>query len=131
MRLYSMYEADENYMDFNNTDFGFYKIVVERPLRDEYGEIVRDKKGKSIADTSLRDTETVPLKDDIDEYFKREILPHVPDAWIDESKTKIGYEIPFTRHFYKFTPLRPSSEILSEIKELEAKISAQLSEVLE
>ena len=82
VRLYSMYEPNENYIDFDNADFGYRKITVERPLRDERGEIVRDKKGKPVADSSLRDTETVPLKEEIFAYFKREVLPHVPDAWI-------------------------------------------------
>lgn len=93
-------------------------------------DIVYDKKGNKKPDTNLRDTETVPLKENIHEYFEREVLPHVPDAWIDESKTKVGYEIPFTRYFYKFTPLRNSSDIMAEIKDLEEKISKELSEVL-
>ena len=130
VRLYSDYKPDENYIDFDNDDFGYRKITVERPMCDENSKIIVDKKGNKKADSSLRDTETVPLKEDIHEYFKREVLPHVPDAWIDESKTKIGYEIPFTRHFYKFTPLRSSEEIMSEIKALEEKIAKNLAEVL-
>lgn len=230
--LYATREANENYIDFDNEDFGYRKITVERPLRlaystkeeklehfenvdaycdlrdpeerleswkaqgiydgtqdpsvpDDYypklqkalreipqdkmfmniesfepevikvlkkhrlshgkidlkfllpllseqcneADIVYDKKGNKKPDTNLRDTETVPLKEDIHKYFEREVLPHIPDAWIDESKTKIGYEIPFTRYFYKFTPLRNSAEIIEEIKELETKISEELSEV--
>lgn len=130
VKLYSMYEPHEDYIDFDNTDFGYQKITVERPLYDDNGNVVVDKKGNKKADAALRDTETVPLKEDIHEYFKREVLPHVPDAWIDESKTKIGYEIPFTRHFYKFTPLRSSLEIMDEIKVLEERISKKLLEVL-
>ncbi|MFC0212115.1 N-6 DNA methylase [Paenibacillus chartarius] len=98
--------------------------------KDETADICRDSKGNPEPDTDLRDTENVPLKEDIHEYFEREVKPHVPDAWIDESKTKIGYEIPFTRHFYKYTPLRSSDEILSEIKELEANILDKLKKVL-
>lgn len=128
--LYSMREPNENYIDFDNEDFGYRKITIERPLYDENGKPVTDKKGNIKADASLRDTETVPLKEDIHAYFKREVQPHVPDAWIDESKTKIGYEIPFTRHFYKFTPLRRSEEIMAEIKALEEKIASNLLEVL-
>lgn len=131
VQLYSMFEPHENYKDFDNTDFAYSKITVERPIYDADGKPETDKKGKLKADSSLRDTETVPLKDDIQAYFKREVLSHVPDAWIDESKTKIGYEIPFTRHFYKFTPLRPSEEIMAEIKVLEEKIAVELREVLE
>lgn len=128
--LYAMREPNENYMDFENDDFGYRKITIERPLYDEKGKPITDKKGNIKADASLRDAETVPLKEDIHEYFKREVLPHIPDAWIDESKTKIGYEIPFTRYFYKFTPLRISSEIMKEIKTLEERIASNLSEVL-
>jgi type I restriction enzyme M protein len=97
---------------------------------DESGKIVTDKKGNKKADADLRDTETVALKEDVEEYFAREVLTHVPDAWIDETKTKIGYEIPFTRHFYKFTPLRSSEDIMAEIKTLEEKIAREISEVL-
>lgn len=128
--LYSMYEEHEDYKDFNNEDFGYTKITIERPQRDENGNIITDKKGNAKADASLRDTETVPLTEDIEEYFKREVLPHVPDAWIDYKKSKIGYEIPFTRHFYKFTPLRKSGDIMAEIRELEERISRNLGEVL-
>ncbi|MCI8336185.1 MAG: SAM-dependent DNA methyltransferase [Peptococcaceae bacterium] len=216
VNLYATMEPKEDYIDFDNSDFGYHKITVERPLRLAYStkeenlkilsevdtfirwkeniskgaespfyiklqellreidqskvflnkkdfeiilneklkdyenelkgrkdkllsclsevnpdaDIAYDKKGNKIPDTNLRDTETVPLKENIQEYFEREVLPHVPDAWIDESKTKVGYEIPFTRYFYKFTPLRNSADIMAEIKELEAKISKELLEVL-
>ncbi|MFT8888060.1 MAG: class I SAM-dependent DNA methyltransferase [Ethanoligenens sp.] len=129
VRLYSTYEPDENYMDLDNDDFSYRKITVERPLLDENGKPITDKKGDKKADANLRDYETVPLKEDIYKYFKREVLPYVPDAWIDESKTRIGYEIPFTRYFYKFTPLRDSSEIMEDIKALEDRIQARLTEV--
>jgi type I restriction enzyme M protein len=130
VNLYSMMEPHKDYIDFDNEDFGYYKITVERPVYDESGKIVTDKKGNKKADADLRDTETVALKEDVEEYFAREVLTHVPDAWIDETKTKIGYEIPFTRHFYKFTPLRSSEDIMAEIKTLEEKIAREISEVL-
>ena len=98
--------------------------------RDETADICIDNKGNPEPDPELRDTENVPLKEDIHEYFQREVKPHVPDAWIDESKTKIGYEIPFTRHFYKYQPLRPSEEIMKEIIELEKSISEKLKKVM-
>ena len=98
--------------------------------RDETADICVDNKGNPEPDPDLRDTENVPLKEDIHEYFEREVKPHVPDAWIDESKTKIGYEIPFTRHFYKYQPLRPSEEIMKEIIELEKSISEKLKKVM-
>ena len=115
--------------DFDNEDFGYSTITVERPLRDEKGNPVLDKKGNPKADSSLRDTENVPLKEDIQDYFEREVLPHVPDAWIDHEKTKVGYEIPFNRHFYKYIPPRPLEVIDAELKALSAEIMTILSEV--
>ena len=96
---------------------------------DESAEACRDKHGKPEPDPDLRDTESVPLKEDIEEYFKREVLPHVPDAWIDNSKTKVGYEIPLNRHFYRYEPPRPLEVIEAEIKELESEIVRMLGEV--
>ena len=111
---------------FKNTDFGYHTITVERPLRDENGQIVLatkgKQKGKPQPDSSLRDTENVPLSEDIEDYFKREVLPHVPDAWIDHNKTKVGYEIPFNRHFYVFEPPRPLAEIDADLKQCTDRI---------
>jgi type I restriction enzyme M protein len=105
---------------FRNEDFGYRTITVERPQRDAAGEIVLSTKGKSKGrpepDADLRDTENVPLSEDVDAYVKREVLPHAPDAWIDRDKTKVGYEIPFNRHFYVFKPPRPLAEIDAELK---------------
>lgn len=111
---------------FNTDEFGYNKIVIERPMRDEHGEIIK-KKGKPVADSSLRDTENVPLTEDIDSYFIREILPYAPDAWVDMSKTKIGYEIPMTRFFYEYQTLEPAESIMARITELEQEISASLT----
>lgn len=110
---------------FTTDEFGYNKIVVERPERDENGEIVR-KKGKPVADVALRDTENVPLTEDIDTFFAREVLPFAPDAWIDTKKTKIGYEIPMTRYFYEYQQPEASEDILSRIIGLEDSISASL-----
>ena len=105
---------------FKNEAFGYRTITVERPERDANGKIVLGIKGKSkgqpVPDVSLRDTENVPLDEDINTYFKREVLPHAKDAWIEHDKTKIGYEIPFNRHFYVFKPPRPLAEIDAELK---------------
>jgi type I restriction enzyme M protein len=98
--------------------------------RDETADICTDSKGNPEADSDLRDYENVPLKEEVKVYFEREVIPHVPDAWIDESKTKKGYEIPFTRHFYQYTPLRPLPDIETEIKGLEDEIQGMLKEVL-
>ena len=104
-------------------------VLAALAERDETAEICKDKKGEPEADTDLRDTETVPLKESIEEYFKREVLPHVPDAWIDHAKTKVGYEIPLNRHFYRYEPPRELSEIEAEIKGLEGEILDLLREV--
>ena len=113
---------------FATDDFGFNKIVVERPLRDDTGEIVL-KKGKPVANPDLRDTENVPLTEDIDTYFAREVLPYAPDAWIDRNKTKIGYEIPMTRYFYEYQQPEPSETILSRIVNLEEGIATSLKTI--
>ena len=97
--------------------------------KDETAEICRDSKGNSEPDPDLRDTEIIPLKEDIDAYFKREVLPHVPDAWIDHSKTKIGYEIPLNRYFYHYEPPRPLEEIEGEMKQLETEIMEMLKDM--
>ena len=110
---------------FDAETFGYNKITVERPLKDEAGRPVL-KKGKPVADPALRDTENVPLTEDIDAYFAREVLPYVPDAWIDKSKTKVGYEIPMTRYFYEYQAPEPSEAILDRITKLEAEISDSL-----
>ena len=111
---------------FDKIEFGYSKIVVERPQRDEQGEIIR-KKGKPVPDTALRDTENVPLKEDIAEYFKREVLPYAPDAWIDSSKTKVGYEIPMTRYFYEYQKPESAASIADRITALESEITASLN----
>jgi type I restriction enzyme M protein len=108
----------------------FRSVMSALSERDETADVCTDAKGQREADADLRDNENVPLKEDIQTYFKREVLPHVPDAWIDESKTRIGYDIPFTRHFYKYNALRPLTEIEGEIRSLEAQIQGVLGEVL-
>jgi type I restriction enzyme M protein len=97
--------------------------------RDESAEICRDRSGDPEPDAELRDTENVPLKESIEAYFKREVLPHVPDAWIDESKTKVGYEIPLNRHFYRYEAPRPLEAIQADIRKLEGEIMEMLGEV--
>ena len=113
---------------FESVEFGYNKIVVERPQRDESGNIIL-KRGKPVPDTSLRDTENVPLVQDIDAYFTREVLPYAPDAWIDHSKTKVGYEIPMTRYFYEYQAPEAVEDIVARITALEQDISAGLAEL--
>ena len=111
---------------FESVEFGYNKIVVERPQRDEAGNVIL-KRGKPVPDTSLRDTENVPLVQDIDAYFAREVLPYAPDAWIDHSKTKVGYEIPMTRYFYEYQAPEAVEDIVARITALEQDISAGLA----
>nr|WP_243849324.1 class I SAM-dependent DNA methyltransferase [Xanthomonas arboricola] len=120
---------------FKNQDFGYTTITVERPLKDEAGNIVLGlkgkQKGKPQPDSALRDTENVPLDQNIGEYFAREVLPHAPDAWIDEDRSKVGYEIPFNRHFYVFEPPRSLHAIDEELKTVTASIMKMLGELAE
>jgi type I restriction enzyme M protein len=120
---------------FRNEDFGYTTITVERPLRDDKGHVVLGlkgkQKGKPQPDSSLRDTENVPLAESIGAYFKREVLPHAPDAWIDDEKSKVGYEIPFNRHFYVFEPPRSLQAIDEELKTVTASIMKMLEELAE
>ena len=113
---------------FESVEFGYNKIVVERPQRDEAGNVIL-KRGKPVPDTSLRDTENVPLVQDIYAYFAREVLPYAPDAWIDHSKTKVGYEIPMTRYFYEYQVPEAVEDIVARITALEQDISAGLAEL--
>ena len=136
VQAYGEFKNDEVYGDkngvychskiFNSEEFGYYKITVERPQRDENGEIIT-KKGKPVADTKLRDTENVPMTDDIQAYFEREVLPYAPDAWIDEKKTKTGYEIPMTRYFYEYQSPEPVESIVERINALEKDIADSLN----
>ena len=116
---------------FGTEEFGYNKISVLRPQRDENGEIVKDKKGKPVADKSLSDTENVPLVEDIDKYFEREVLPFAPDAWIDKKSTKVGYEIPMTRYFYKYQAPESTDSIQARIAEIEQDITASLNSLFE
>jgi type I restriction enzyme M protein len=118
---------------FKNTDFGYTTITVERPERDAAGKVVLGTKGKTKGkpqpDASLRDTENIPLSENISAYFKREVLPHAADAYIDEEKSKVGYEIPFNRHFYIFKPPRSLDEIDGELKQCTDQILKMIGEL--
>tara|TARA_Y100000310_G_C20692887_1_gene823513 strand:+ start:898 stop:2607 length:1710 start_codon:yes stop_codon:yes gene_type:complete len=115
---------------FDNADFGFTKVTVERPLV-ENGKVKTDKQGKPKSHSALRDSEKIPLKQDIDDYFEKEVKPHVPDAWMDRNKDKIGYEINFAKYFYQYKPLRPLLEIQNDILELEQESQRLMEEIFE
>jgi type I restriction enzyme M protein len=131
LKLYDDFVETEYSKIFDVSDFGYWTITVERPLLDEAGNLVIDAKGRPKPDAKLRDTENVPFNHEggIDGYFETEVLPHVPDAWIDEKKTKVGYEIPFARHFYRYVPPRPLAEIDADLDAQIATIFALLREV--
>ena len=118
-KLYGDFKENQDSKVFDNADFGYNKVTVERPERDAKGKIVTDKNGNPKADSSLRDTENIPLKENIQAYMKREVLPHVPDAWIDDSKNRVGYEINFTKYFYQYKSLRSLQDIKKDILALE------------
>ena len=143
LALYDAFdEADPDYSKvFTANDFGYWTITVEQPLLTEAGKVSKDRKGNPKPDPKKRDTENIPFtyggntdgdygrEATIKAYFDAEVLPHVSDAWIDEKKTKIGYEIPFTRHFYKYVPPRPLAEIDADLEKQVAKIMELLREV--
>mgnify|MGYP000843531615 FL=1 len=114
---------------FDNNDFGFYRITIETPEVDENQEVIKDKKGNIKADSSKRDYENVPLKEDIEEYFEREVKPYNENAWIDKKKTQIGYEIPFTRYFYKYVPPEDSDILEARIRQNEKEIMSSLEKL--
>ena len=130
-RLYGNFQEGEFCKIFPNKAFGYRRLTVERPLRDAQGKPVTDKKGKPKADGSLRDFENVPLLEDPDDYFRQEVLPHVPDAFLDDTKTKEGYEINFTRYFYQYQALRSLQDIRKDIMRLETQTEGLLNQVIE
>jgi type I restriction enzyme M protein len=128
--IYREFADGEHCKIYDNADFGFTKVTVERPLLQD-GAVVTDKNGRPKPDPKLRDYEKIPLTADIDAYFAREVKPHAPDAWLDRSKDKIGYEINFTKYFYQYAPLEPLEQIRADILRLEHETEGLLQEILE
>jgi type I restriction enzyme M protein len=129
-KIYGDFKPNEYSKIFDNKEFGYAKVTVERPEHNAKGQVVADKKGNPKPDSSLRDTENIPLTMDMLAYMKREVLPHVPDAWIDEAKTNIGYEINFTKYFYQYKPLRSLDDIRKDIMAIEQETDGLLKTVL-
>ena len=129
-KIYGEFQANEYSKIFDNKAFGYAKVTVERPERNAKGQVVTDKKGNPKPDSSLRDTENIPLTMDIQEYMEKEVLPHVPDAWVDHSKTNIGYEVNFTKYFYQYKPLRSLDDIRKDIMAIEQETDGLLKEVI-
>jgi type I restriction enzyme M protein len=125
------YEENEFSKIFDNADFGYAQITVNRPLKDEKGKMVTDSKGKPKPDPKLKDTENIPLKENIQDFFEREVMPFAPDAWWDKKDTKIGYEINFAKYFYKHQPPRSLSEIAKDIFSIEQETDGLLKEIIE
>jgi type I restriction enzyme M protein len=132
MKQYMDFGNNEYSKIFDNTAFGYWKITVLRPQYDESGNTLRDKKGNVVSNKDLTDTEQIPLDypGGINVFIETEVLPYAPDAWVDESKTQIGYEISFTKHFYKPVQLRELSEIIADIRALEAETEGLLEDIL-
>jgi type I restriction enzyme M protein len=130
LQTYQNFEENEHSKIFDNEFFGYTKVIIEQP-KVENGEIVRDKKGNPKPDTKLRDSERVPLFEDIEEYFTREVEPHLPNSWIDFNKSKVGYEINFSKYFYKYKPLRSSDDISSDLLELKKESENLLNLIMD
>jgi type I restriction enzyme M protein len=130
LQTYQNFEENEHSKIFDNEFFGYTKITIEQP-KVENGEVVRDKKGNPKPDSKLRDSERVPLSDDIEEYFTREVEPHLPNSWIDFDKSKVGYEINFTKYFYQYKPLRSSNDISNELLELKKESENLLNLIMD
>jgi type I restriction enzyme M protein len=128
--IYGNFKPSEYSKIFDNKAFGYAKVTVERPERNTKGQVVTDKKGNPKPNSSLRDTENIPLTVDMQDYMEKEVLPHVPDAWIDHSKTNIGYEVNFTKYFYQYKPLRSLNDIRKDIMAIEQETDGLLKEVI-
>jgi type I restriction enzyme M protein len=127
--IYTNFEENDYCKIYNNDDFGFYQLTIEQPEYDAKGKI-KMAKGNPKSDSKKRDKENVPLTEDIETYFTKEVLPHVPEAWIDYDKTRIGYEINFTKYFYEYEGLQPAADIKADIIGLEKEIATLLNDLL-
>ena len=131
LSLYQNFEENEFCKIYPNRFFGYTKVTIEQPLLDDNGNVVTGIQGNPRPDTSKRDYERVPLEQDIDEYFKREVKPHLPNSWMDRNKDKIGYEINFTKYFYKYKPLRSLENITQDILKLDRELEGLQPELLD
>ena len=130
LEYYKSFKESEKSKIFNNEYFGYTKITIEQPLLDDEGNIVKDKKGNPKPNSKLRDNERVPLNENIEEYFNREVKPHLPNSWINTDKNSVGYEINFTKYFYKYQPLRSIDEIKNDLKQIEEETESLLKDII-
>lgn len=131
IKLYTSFTNSEFSKIYPNEFFGYTRVTIERPLVDENGKVQKDKNGNLKPDTKLRDTERIPLSVDIDDYYTREVKPHLPDSWMDRSKDTVGYEINFTKYFYKYKPLRSVEELKQDLIRLEEETDGLMSKIIE
>lgn len=129
--LYFDFEENEYSKIFDTADFGSFQIPVFQPMKDKDGNVLKDSKGKPKSDSSLKDVENIPMKEDIQNYFNREVLPFIPDAWYETKGVKVSYEIPFNKYFYDFTALRGLDTISKDILKLEEETDGLLKEIIE
>jgi len=129
--LFLDFKENENSIILDNDDFGYSQITVHQPQKDENGKPIKDKKGNFKSDTKLKDKENIPLKEDIDTFFQKEVIPFVPNAWYNAKETKIGYEINFAKYFYKYQAPRALSVITKDIMAIEQETEHLLKEIVE
>jgi type I restriction enzyme M protein len=129
-KIYTDFVENKFCKIFPNQFFGYTKVTIEQPLIED-GKVVKDKKGNLKSDSKLRDSERIPLGVDVEEYFEREVKPHLPNSWMDREKDTIGYEINFTKYFYQYKPLRSSEEITSDLLKLEQESELLLNQIIE
>jgi type I restriction enzyme M protein len=130
-KTYKDFVENDHSKIFPNEFFGYTKVTIEQPTKNEKGKVVLDKQGNPKPDTSLRDYERVPLMEDIDEYFKREVKPHLPESWMDRDKDKVGYEINFTKYFYQYKPLRSLKEITEDLLQIERESEGLFNQIIQ
>jgi len=131
IQSYLNFEESDISKIYSNEFFGYTKVVIEQPLLDDDGEIITDKKGNPKPNTKKRDYERVPLEQDIDDYYEREVKPHLPNSWMDRNKDKVGYEINFTKYFYNYKPLRSLEDITQNLLKLDEQIGGTMKEILD
>ena len=129
VQIYTDFEENKFCKIYPNHFFGYTKVTVEQPLL-ENGNISKDKKGNVKPDTKLRDYERIPLGVSIDEYFEKEVKPHLPESWMDRSKDSVGYEINFTKYFYQYKPLRSLSDLTKELLDLEKESDGLMNKLI-
>ena len=128
---YLQFEENDKSLIFPNSHFGYTKITIEQSLLDDDGNVITDRQGNPKPDSKKRDYERVPLEQDIDDHYNREVKPHLPNSWMDRSKDKVGYEINFTKYFYKYKPLRSLEEITQDLLKLDEEIVGKMKEILD